>query len=676
MYEAFGGASTPTTDNVYTFPSGSESWAGWKYDGADVFPLSFGTGGSVTVTAASTGTTEVQLHLEYENYPNNSPAGNPEYDQIAFTVSGAEADYTVDIPALGDDTFSSVAVYIVEQDVPVTISNIVWNTTDPVGGGDNGGDTTNPLDSVVDPEDTGIVFNNAFGGSERAYSSYYVATGSESWAGYSNGDDSIYPLSFPNGGTVTFTGESENPVDIRFKFEWNPHPDTEPSFFTDTVTVNGAATEYSVDIPVQDEVDTYSNFLLYVDTVDQMVTLTNVTINGSVAVELPEEPEGGPVANPHFDDLQGWYVDIWDTDYASITHDSGAGSDGEPGFAVIQSGDPLGFVDDAILIANLGDAISVEGLGLAPGNEYTVTIDMKLISGSSLGFVALDFYTADELSIPSSSYPADVDNFSLDLIGDGSTWETYTQTFTVPQDAEFAKIYIFSAPGSVVGFDNVNLQSDTVDTGPILEELGTATDLHGDWHIVYMGVGPTQGDGQWWNIDANGLETLRPALGDDIYRFNADGSFENVLGDETWIEEWQDGQPEGERAPVAPYDGTSIGSWAFDGDARTITITGSNSWIGLVKAITDGDLETGSPVPDSRTYTVTRLNAEEVIVDINRGGGFWRFILGREMYTAPTSDDTVTQVTQVTLVTTVIMVTVATQVTQELHSQDHLEEHQ
>ena len=158
----------------YTFPTGAESWAGWKYDGTDVFPLSFGTGGSVTVTAASTGTTEVQLHLEYENYPNHSPAGNPEYDQIVFTVSGAEADYTVDIPALGDDTFSSVAVYIVERDVPVTISNIVWNTTDPVG------------------EDLLI---HLIYGSRRyststnircvrsAFSSYYVATGYGNLAG-------------------------------------------------------------------------------------------------------------------------------------------------------------------------------------------------------------------------------------------------------------------------------------------------------------------------------------------------------------------------------------------------------------------------------------------------------------------------------------------------------------
>ena len=100
----------------------------------------------------------------------------------------------------------------------------------------------------------------------------------ETWSGFSNEDTSVYPLAFPNGATITFTGESSSAADIKFKFEKNPYPDTEPSFETAIVTVDGAAIEYTVEIPAQDVANTYSSFLLYVVTQDQPVTLSNIQI--------------------------------------------------------------------------------------------------------------------------------------------------------------------------------------------------------------------------------------------------------------------------------------------------------------------------------------------------------------------------------------------------------------
>ncbi|MAV39073.1 MAG: hypothetical protein CML12_00640, partial [Puniceicoccaceae bacterium] len=139
MSEAFGGASAPDSSNIYNFPATADDWGGWKYDGTDVFPLEFGEGGSITVTASvpSGGTANLSFHLERQNFPNHVP----EYEINNITVSGAtSAEYTVAIPATSDaggnlsraasDTYSSVAVYIAERDIPVEITSVSWVTSD------------------------------------------------------------------------------------------------------------------------------------------------------------------------------------------------------------------------------------------------------------------------------------------------------------------------------------------------------------------------------------------------------------------------------------------------------------------------------------------------------------------------------------------------------------------
>ena len=95
----------------------------------------------------------------------------------------------------------------------------------------------------------------------------------------------MYPLTFPGGGEITFTGatgDSVDTVDVYFRFEYNPYPDTEPSFNTASVTVVGSGdSSYSVSIPAQDAANTYSSFLLYVTTPDAPVTITDVDVEMS-----------------------------------------------------------------------------------------------------------------------------------------------------------------------------------------------------------------------------------------------------------------------------------------------------------------------------------------------------------------------------------------------------------
>ena len=140
---------------------------------------------------------------------------------------------------------------------------------------------------ACDDGDEGIVFSGAFGGAFLDGDNTYVnPTGSEGWAGFANEDGSIYPFSFTDGGEITFTGATAGTdVDVYFRFEFNPYPDIEPSFNTETVTVSGTDEAfYSVGIPALGE-NTYSSFLLYVTTLDAPVTITDVAVTSSEYVD-------------------------------------------------------------------------------------------------------------------------------------------------------------------------------------------------------------------------------------------------------------------------------------------------------------------------------------------------------------------------------------------------------
>ena len=82
---------------------------------------------------------------------------------------------------------------------------------------------------------------------------------------------------------------------------------------------------------------------------------------------------------------------------------------------------------------------------------------------------------------------------------------------------------------------------------------------------------------------------------DDVYHFGPDGSFQNILGDQTWLEAWQEGvDADGCGAPVAPHDGSANATYFVDDEANTITLNGVGAYMGIAKAITDGELAASS----------------------------------------------------------------------------------
>ena len=110
-----------------------------------------------------------------------------------------------------------------------------------------------------------VLFTGVFDGTvvNEDDGSYIMPSGSMPWAGFANEDVSFYPLTFGEGGSITFTGSTNGPsTDVYFKFEKNPWPDTNPSFQTASVTLGAESTEYTVDIPSQGG-NSFSSFLLY-----------------------------------------------------------------------------------------------------------------------------------------------------------------------------------------------------------------------------------------------------------------------------------------------------------------------------------------------------------------------------------------------------------------------------
>ncbi|MGB0445628.1 MAG: hypothetical protein ACPGGC_06245, partial [Porticoccaceae bacterium] len=126
------------------------------------------------------------------------------------------------------------------------------------------------------PED-GFQFTEAFSGAAIDGSVYTFPSSADSWAGFANMNTSLYPMTVAEDSVITFTGSVPAGGDavVRFRFEANPYPNTEPSFNTETVTVSGAdAATYSISVPSQGA-NTFNSFLLYLDTRDVGVSVTD-----------------------------------------------------------------------------------------------------------------------------------------------------------------------------------------------------------------------------------------------------------------------------------------------------------------------------------------------------------------------------------------------------------------
>ncbi|MGX1929360.1 hypothetical protein [Flagellimonas sp. 2504JD4-2] len=212
----------------------------------------------------------------------------------------------------------------------------------------------------------------------------------------------------------------------------------------------------------------------------------------------------------------------------------------------------------------------------------------------------------------------DVENEEATTIMNG---ETVNHTYAEAGDYEVKVIARGVGAATIESIQTINVQE------PVTL---VAEDLVGTWVMApeagSLGVGPAPGDTSWFAIDEAGV-TARACYFDDTYTFNGDGTFVNALGAESWIEGWQGGA-DACGAPVAPHDGSAAATYAVDGVAGTVTINGTGAYIGLPKAVNEGELPNVA-VPASITYTVSLTdNNETMNVVIESGSGvFWQYKL-------------------------------------------------
>ena len=178
--------------------------------------------------------------------------------------------------------------------------------------------------------------------------------------------------------------------------------------------------------------------------------------------------------------------------------------------------------------------------------------------------------------------------------------------------------------------------SETTDGSALvfcIDDCPEPVTLPGDWSLDVVGgagLGPAPGDTQWWNTDIEGVVEQRACWFDDIYRFGPDGSFRNILGDETWLEAWQTGDGETCGPPLAPHDGSTVGTWEYNEVAGKLTITGAGLHIGLPRTVNGGDLP-DVPVPDSIVYDVNELDGDSMPLAIETlPGNWWTYRLARK----------------------------------------------
>lgn len=135
---------------------------------------------------------------------------------------------------------------------------------------------------------------------------------------------------------------------------------------------------------------------------------------------------------------------------------------GNPGAHAVMTNDDVFFPDDddfGVIISNGGTAIPLEGLGLTAGETYVFQQDMKLLSGSDIGGIKVEF----EGTIPFS--PAE--DIRVPLIGDGSTWETYSYQIAIPSEATALQVVPIWGRESSVAFDNITFLPTPILTPPV-----------------------------------------------------------------------------------------------------------------------------------------------------------------------------------------------------------------
>lgn len=155
----------------------------------------------------------------------------------------------------------------------------------------------------------------------------------------------------------------------------------------------------------------------------------------------------------------------------------------------------------------------------------------------------------------------------------------------------------------------------------------------GTWKLAdqdgAMGVGPSKGDISWFSTNLDDL-IGRYCHFDDSITFDESGEMFHYMDGNTWLEEWQSAILDDCGSPVYPHDGSVAATWSFNATTSELTVNGLGAHMGLPKVINGAEINDPADAVSSITYEVTFANGNNImILDINFGPGYWRFVYQR-----------------------------------------------
>lgn len=282
---------------------------------------------------------------------------------------------------------------------------------------------------------------------------------------------------------------------------------------------------------------------------------------------------------------------------------------------------------------NLFDLAGDEMLQYTNLNYQGIDFSATPIDVSHMEYVHIDVWTADDNDAKLSPISSGPNETAYDLDLTAQQW----MSFDIP-------LSFFTDQNPLVDLSSIiqfKLDGDPEGGTIFVDNLyfwkapsGSPTGIVGTWKLSEvagaLAVGPAVGDTSWWNCDTDCV-TDRACYYDDEYVFNADGSFSNVLGAETWVEAWQGGG-DACGTPVAPHDGSNAATFVYNEGAGTVTLNGVGAFLGVPKAVNTGELANPADAPASVTYNVTLSNFDtEMSVYIEAGAGvFWQYKFTKE----------------------------------------------
>ena len=392
LYEGtFGGASRQQT---FLFPTGAEGWAGFGNSNANIYPLDFPNGGQITFKASADAATSLYFKFEANAHPNVEPS----YAGPTQAITTEATIYTIPLTSQGVNTFNSALLYLMDRDVTVNITDIKIEKFDTDG---------STVLTTSYP-----IYDDPFGSATYSHAFTFPA-GAEAWAGYSNTNLDVSPVSLENGGKITFKASATADTSLKFRFEANAHPNVDPAYDVTPKAITAAEATYEITLAPQGT-NTFNSQLLYLIDRDVTVKISDVVITATA---------GDPTTNASLSDLlvDGATISGFDGAVKSYTYNLTEGTTTIPQITATT------YISGATTVITQATAIPGDATVVVTATDGsttdTYTVSFKDVLPSTAAPTPPARNAADVISLYSDAYTDVASNFDAGWCGASSVSE-------------------------------------------------------------------------------------------------------------------------------------------------------------------------------------------------------------------------------------------------------------